>query len=199
MWVYCSKEEVSDYSGLAESKLKDHFSETVEAMITEHTGEVYGSTQQYTEDYDGDGTDTLFLKHSPVVSVSSLSIDDVNYQSTEYEVYDSGYIRLVGYRGSAIDNALGTYGAVFPIGQNNITVVYTANNSTVPGFVKLAALLMITELALVSERAGVDGSLAVSRASTRAGETVIYPRSTDISGRLRTIMGNTIGDKWKFR
>jgi len=30
----------------------------------------------YTESYDGDDTDKLFLKHYPIISITSLSIDD---------------------------------------------------------------------------------------------------------------------------
>ena len=52
----------------------------------------------YTESYDGDGTNTLFLKHYPIISVTSLSIDDTALSVTEdddFFIYaEDGFIRL---------------------------------------------------------------------------------------------------------
>ena len=198
MWNYCSKQDVADYSGLSQSKLKDAWSDIVESMIQEHVGTDYGGTTTYTEAYDGDGTDTLILNNTPVSSVASLSIGDTALSSSLYEVYNAGYIRLVSSTGSDLDEAMGTVQSVFPKGTQNIDVVYVAGNASVPGYVRLAAILMVTELALVSERAGADGSLSISRSTQRAGFGDIRPRSTDVSGALRTIMQNTIGDRWRF-
>lgn len=199
MWTYCTKEDVSDYSGLSKSVMKDSWSQMVEDMISEHTGEIYGGTQSYTESYDGDGSNILILNNRPVVSVSSLTIEDVNLTSTEYKVYEAGYIRLVGSLGSAINEAIDGL-PTFPVGQQNITITYTAQNASVPGRVRFAATVMITQIAMISERGGADSSLAVSRASQRGGESSSpWPRSTDVTGKLRTIMRNTIGDKWNFR
>jgi hypothetical protein len=198
MWTYCSKEDVSDYCGLSESTMKDSWSEMVEDMITEYTGELYGGTQSYTESYDGTGSDILVLNNKPVLSVSSLTISDVNITSTEYKVYSAGYIRLVSTSDSALAEAIGG-GSVFPAGQQNVTVSYTAQNASVPGRVRFAATVMISQIAMISNRGGADSSLSVSMASQRGGETSApWPRPTDVTGKLRTIMRNTIGDKWKF-
>ena len=199
MWTYCSKEDVQDFSGVSKDSMRDSWSMIVEDMIEAHTGTTYGGTQAYTESYDGDGTDTLILKHVPVVSVSSLSVDSVSMSSSEYKVYTSGYIRLVGSTGTSLESALGAVGSAFPVGPQNITVSYTAEVAQVPGRVRLAAILMISEIALIHERGGSDGSLAVSRAVSRAGERDLqFPFSDDLSARLRRIMRNTIGEKWKF-
>jgi len=52
----------------------------------------------YTESYDGDGTDKLFLKHYPIVSVTSLSIDgtalSVETDDDFYIYKEEGYIKL---------------------------------------------------------------------------------------------------------
>lgn len=201
MWEYCSKSDVASYTGFSEDKLKDSWSSVVEGLIDEHTGLHYGDVTQYTESYDGNGSDMLALVHRPIVSVASLSIDDVSIGSTEYVVYSSGYIRLVsGSPSGALEKALGSTSARFPVGEQNIDIVYTAHSSTVPAYVRLAAILMVSEMAMVAERAGADGSLAVSRAVQRAGESErSYRRSFDISGRLRAILSNTIGEKWRFR
>jgi len=198
MWVYCTKEDVSDFCGVATSDMKDSWSRIVEGLIDEHTGSRFDAVHTYTEAYDGDGTNTLILNNAPIVSVTSVSIDDVALQSSDYVVYSSGYIRLVSSNYGALDRALGS-GSVFPVGRQNIDVVYTANAATVPAYVQLAAILAISELALISRRGGADGSLAVSRATQRAGEdNRTNRRSVDISGRLRTIIRNTIGEKWRY-
>jgi len=199
MWKYCTKGDVADYSGISEERIKDSWSNIVEGLIEEHTGDAYGGTTTYTEYYDGNGTDTLVLRYAPIVSVTSLSIEGVDLQSTEYKVYSSGYIRLTSVTGSALDRATGSVGSAFPVGQQNVLVVYVANDATVPAIVKLAAILCISELALTAERGGADSSLAVSRASQRAGESDrTFVRSVDVSGKIRTIIRNTIGQKWRF-
>ena len=52
----------------------------------------------YTESYDGDGTDCLFLKHYPIISVTSLSIDDTALSvvvDDDFYIYgEKGYIKL---------------------------------------------------------------------------------------------------------
>ena len=200
MWEYCTKDDVKDFSGLSTESLKDSMSEMTEELIDEHTGNIYSGTTTYTEAHDGDGiSDTVILNHSPIASVTSISVDGVALQSADYKVYTSGYIRLVSTAGSALDRATGSVGASFPEGQQNIEVVYVANDSTPPAFVKLAAILCITELAIFSERAGADSSLAVSRASQRAGESAApYRSAASMAGKLRTIIRNTIGNKWRF-
>lgn len=199
MWTYCSKEDVQDFSGVSKDKMRDSWSMIVEDMINAHTGTVYGGTQLYAESYDGDGTDTLVLRHVPIVSVSSLSVDGTSISSTGYKVYQSGYIRLISDSGTSLDSALGAVGAAFPAGTQNVSVSYTADVGQVPGRVRLAAILMISEIALIHERGGSDGSLAVSRAVSRAGERDLqFPFSDDLSARLRRIMRHTIGEKWKF-
>jgi len=199
MWEYCSKEDVADYSGVAIASMKDSWSEFAESMINTHTGRTFGGTQTYTESYDGDGTDTLILNNYPVSSVTSLAIGGTAVSSSQYKVYEEGYVRLVkSNTGTALDEAMSVNDVVFPKGQQNVTITYVANNSDVPGYVRNAATFMIAEIALVRERGGADGSLSVSRAVQRAGESTYRPRAVDITGRLRNIMINTIGDRWKF-
>ena len=50
----------------------------------------------YTESYDGDETDYLFLKHYPIISVTSLTVDSTALtENTDFYVYKSeGYIQL---------------------------------------------------------------------------------------------------------
>ena len=67
--------------------------------------------QNYSEDYDGNASDILFLRSTPIVSVTSLSIDDEALQPEEFKVYDD-YLRLVS--------------RLFTPGKLNVSVEYSA-------------------------------------------------------------------------
>ena len=47
-----------------------------------------------TEKYDGNNTDSLFLKHYPIVSVSELIIDDDTLTASDFVIYDEGYLKI---------------------------------------------------------------------------------------------------------
>lgn len=199
MWKYCAKEDVSDFTGISADRLRDSWSTMAEDLIDEHVGESYSAPETYTESIDGDGSDTIFLNNHPVVSVSSLAIGDVQVSSSQYEVYSSGYIRLVHSLGSPIVEAMNSPASSFPVGQQNVAVTYSAGVSSVPGRVRFAAILMIIQMSLVRERAGADGSLSISMAGGKqAGERDRSLYGTDISGKMRHIMRTTIGHRWDF-
>ena len=73
----------------------------------------------YTEYYDGNGTDTLFLKHYPIVSITSLSIDDTALSvvaDTDFYIEgEEGFIRLVDDTFSTTD-------------YHNVDIVYVAGH-----------------------------------------------------------------------
>ncbi|MDD5013728.1 MAG: hypothetical protein PHW73_01325 [Atribacterota bacterium] len=70
----------------------------------------------YTETYDGNGKDYLFLDHYPIASVTSLIIDDVELtEDTDFYVHgDEGYIKLDG--------------STFTVDLNNVDIVYVAGH-----------------------------------------------------------------------
>ena len=70
----------------------------------------------YTETYDGNGTDSLFLKHYPIVSVTTLTIDDTAFtENTDFYVHgEEGYIKL--------DDD------TFTVDLNNVDIVYKAGH-----------------------------------------------------------------------
>ena len=47
-----------------------------------------------TEKYDGNNTDSLFLKHYPIVSVSELIIGDDTLTASDFVIYDEGYLKI---------------------------------------------------------------------------------------------------------
>lgn len=195
-WEYCSKADVFLYCGIAEERLEDYWYDMVESIITRYTGEEYGSATDFTETYDGDGTDTLLLNHKPLNSVASLSIADVEITSSEYKVYSAGYIRLVsGVQASSLDHSIGS-GSTFPSGEKNISVTYNALEPLVPGYVRMGAATMISQIALVHERGGSEMSLVNSEASSM-GDNVRYIGSADLTKKLRSIMRTIIGEQWR--
>jgi len=69
------------------------------------------TTQDFSESYDGTASDILFLNHTPIVAVSSLSIDDEAVAADDFKVYDD-YLRLVS--------------RLFTSGRLNVAVEYSA-------------------------------------------------------------------------
>jgi hypothetical protein len=69
--------------------------------------------QSYSETYDGTASDLLFLKQTPIQSVTSLSIDDESLGADEFKIYDD-YLRLVS--------------GLFTVGKLNVAVQYTAGH-----------------------------------------------------------------------
>lgn len=90
--------------------------------------------QAVTEYHDGVGSDRIFLKHYPVMSVASLYSDpDYNFDAShliaaaDYQTYtDEGYIVLVS--------------DAFDIGPRVIKITYRAGWDTIPYEIKLAGL-----------------------------------------------------------
>lgn len=79
-------------------------------QIESYCGRVF-QIQDYSESCDGNASDILFLNHTPIVSVGSLSIDDEDIDATEFKVYDD-YVRLVA--------------RLFTPGKLNVSVEYSA-------------------------------------------------------------------------
>ena len=194
-WKYCKKDEAASFSGLDVSKFHDFMSAIVEEMIDDYEGKSFGDAVQYIESYDGNGTDTLFVNNVPIVAVTSLAVDGSSVSTSEYKVYDH-YIRLVSSSGSRIKTAMGDVGSSFPVGQQNVTVTYTANQATIPGRVRFCAIQMLTVIALMSERGGSDTIIPMTRAGQEFGSNRTL--SMDVSKKLRTVMDNTLKEKMLF-
>jgi len=65
----------------------------------------------YSESYDGNASDILFLNYTPIVSVTAVSIDEEALATDQYKVYDD-YVRLVS--------------RLFTWGKQNVTIAYSA-------------------------------------------------------------------------
>lgn len=112
----------------------------------------------YTETYDGNGSSYMALRQGPIVSISSLSIDDVPMTASSRTAY--GY----AFKDSAV---LLTGGLKFSRGLQNVDVSYRAGYETIPADVELA---VIEGAALVYKR---RGHLDMS-SQAMAGSTTSY-------------------------
>ena len=82
-----------------------------------------------TEYYDGDNTDTLYLRAAPISSVTSIHIDDStprDWSDTD-DLIDSDEYLLYEEQGKVVLD-----GDVYVWGKRNVRVIYTAGYTTVP-------------------------------------------------------------------
>lgn len=199
---YTTAQKVADFTGggVKATDIKTEWLEWADALIEEYCGTAFDGTTTYTDEtYDGNGTDTLVLRHRPVVSVSSVKISDTALSSSAYKVYDWG-IRLNNSPGVATSlpyqllSPDGVTGDLrFPKGTQNIKVTYTAGRSTVPKEVEMAATMIVSKIALFSREGGGGASQRWSQAAVQYGDPNIGPGITpslqsEVQAILRSIL-----------
>ena len=150
------------------------------SMINDYLG-VTMVTSTYTETYDGNDTDCLFLKHYPIISVTSLSIDEDDLASTDYKVYnDEGYIK--------IDS---TTFSLFTKDIRNVYIVYTAGYGTARGYVNNTLKLALkTWVARVFKAEIVDFSQRFDESS------LAHIKSPSMPWDVKTMLDNYRCRKW---
>lgn len=95
-------QEMLDFINIPSGQQSSRIKDLLVDLIDEYSDEMeqyLGVTMinsTYTESYDGDGSNTLFLKHYPIASVTSLTVDSVALtENTDFFVYgEEGYIKL---------------------------------------------------------------------------------------------------------
>lgn len=130
-----SLEEVQSQLGNSSTSLTSflNFAISVKSMQIENICGVGLSAGNYTDYYDGNGSDILFLSQQPIISISSLQ-----YQLTP----TSDWVNY--YTGSATANIqysqrtgkLKLYNSFFYEGMNNIKIIYRAGFETIPSDLK---------------------------------------------------------------
>jgi hypothetical protein len=90
--------------------------------------------QSYSELYDGKGGDRLYLRQTPVIGVTSLSIDGISIQQSS--VFHQAGWRLNG-------NVISLFGQWFRRGTANVAVTYTAGYATPPADVAEAVMELV--------------------------------------------------------
>ena len=108
---------ITDLIGRVDSQIKERAKKTLEAT-------------DFTERYDGDGTNELMVAKFPINSVAFLKIDNIVIDSGDYYVYkEAGVVKLD--RGS------------FTEGNQNIEISYNAGYVTAPAELEKAAICLV--------------------------------------------------------
>jgi len=170
-WEIFSQQDVQDNLGIAADSFDDSHYDDALSFAEEWMGRKLGGSATYTaEKHDGDGSDTLFVDHPPIVSVSALTIDDASMGASSYEVYGA-YIRLTSLADSALFAAIAGPLVYFPVGAQNISITYVGGYAvaSVPARVRRGLMLLAAHFALFRSRAGADASQVFDTAQPRDG------------------------------
>ena len=134
----CSLDEVKNFLGMTGSiQLDDDLIEDLCDRVTEiFTSQCQRDTfkvKSYTDYYDGESSEYLFVNHLPLISIASINNDsdwvwgsDTLLSNTSYRIVDGKYIVLNGDK--------------FVKSNQSIKVVYTAGYETIPNDLKQAAI-----------------------------------------------------------
>lgn len=136
-YALCTLDEVKDFYGMSGSVqedddlIEDNINRISKAFANE-CGVSQFKLATYTEYYDGPGGKFLFLKHTPVVSVTSIYEDsgwdwtsEYLKTSTDYRIVDNKYIVAQGS---------------FISGDQAIKITYRAGFSEIPEDLKLVCI-----------------------------------------------------------
>lgn len=176
---YTTALKVSQFAGggVKESDIRSDWLAWADALIDDWVGHNYVATTTYTDEvYDGNGTETLVLRHRPVASVSSVKVSDTALTASTYKVYDWGIKMDNSYNTSTLlpyqmleADYMGSK-IIFPTGTQNIEVTYVAGSASVPVRVQLAATMIVSKIALASREGGGGTSQRWSQGAFQAGD-----------------------------
>jgi len=195
-WTYCSKETVAAIARIDADILRDEWSDQVENLIADHEGfATIGSTTTITEEaHDGNGSNRIWVKRPPIVSVTSVqlgSISPTTLSSSAYKVYDQ-YIQLVNSNTTSLAEAFDSTRNVFPPGTQNVLITYVSGLATVPARIELCAAVMIGEIAKVYRTGGADNSLKYRSQGITQGERTNVVADKGLLATLRSHMENSL-------
>jgi hypothetical protein len=191
--AYCTYDDVLREIGLDSSDLP---SPMTTANITSHIAEAtaildrmcnttFGGSTSVTEYYDGNDMDTLMLRHFPLLTVTSLTVQGTSVTTTYIHVYTgiegAGMIKL------DTDAEKKTFEIKDPRG---IVITYTYGYASVPTIIKRACMNIAGRMALAQQIGGTYDDLAtfaIGELSGSIGQAYINIR--EAWGRLQ--------DEWK--
>jgi len=195
-WTYCSKETVAAIARVDVDILRDEWSDQVEDLISDHEGfSTIGSTATITEEaHDGNGSNRIWVKKPPIVSVTSVQIGSISpttLSSSAYKVYDQ-YIQLVNSNTTSLAEAFDSARNVFPVGTQNVLITYVSGLAAVPARIELCAAVMIGEIAKVYRKGGADNSLKYGGSAATQGERTSVAADKGLLATLRSHMENSL-------
>ena len=173
-WVLCSRNDVKALFPAQDSDLPDVYSEMAEGLIRQHMGapSLGLSVAVNGEYHNGDDTPILRVYKPPIISVTSLLINDTPLSAGDYVVFQND-INLVS--------------ETFPRGNLNVQVSYQSGSVDTDPVVKITAVSMIVAMVNYKRRFGADASLKWATAETKAGEESPN-QSLGLSEHLNSIM-----------
>lgn len=127
----CTLEEVKQHFGFGDDASDE---EQLERMITaaqglfeRYCGRMFDEAT-FTELWNGDGTDLLFVKNYPIISITSIHDDTGDHSYGAETLIDATTYAIIN------DNHVQSYASRFNKGVNNIKIIYVAGYSdTTPG------------------------------------------------------------------
>jgi hypothetical protein len=154
---YVNIEELKEYSGAhEEDNLLQNYIDSAENIVNTYLG--YSPTlHNYTQYFDGTGTNELQLKAKPIANIISAEIDGQSIPVSEfYNTFNSEFIYC---------------NQIFPTGKRNIKIEYdagwgitvdddTANGDYLPRIIKMTVLRIASLLQTES-----DGNIGVTSKS----------------------------------
>lgn len=120
-------------------------------------------SQSYTEKYDGNDSDVLMVRQTPVTAVTSLANNGIPIQLSSDGVTKFGF--------TFDDNCIIMVKGVFPRGRRNIVVAYTAGYALIPVDVEEAII------EFVSDRYRMRGRIGEKSKALPQGGSVSYDTS----------------------
>jgi hypothetical protein len=131
---------------------------TAAGLVDDYCNTTFVPTTVIDEVHDGTGTQYILLLHRPVVSVTSVKIDDVELASDSYEVAKrEGHIVMPDITDEDRNPRIwrSCQSAQWPRGERNIKVTYSYGYSSVPEAVKMATCLTAATMYQSNLRQGI--------------------------------------------
>jgi len=128
------------------------------------------STAVSGEEHSGNGGRVLQPDHRPVISVSSITVDDETLSSSEYELVDYRWLEIP--KANTYNARLRSYTGAWSEGTNNISLSYTYGYAAVPTQIKLATMKLAAAWYLRDGNYGIKSESMGPRSVTYSDETI---------------------------
>lgn len=143
--AYLAPIEYSD-QGTAEQAQIDALIISVSEYIEKYCNRIFLSATYTDELYDGDGWDFLFIKNSPLISLTDIDILDQGITVATVTYAASNFVLTlptgeITWKPATFLNE----GGVFPVGKQNIQVTYVGGFAAVPTTIQQVAAEMVIE------------------------------------------------------
>lgn len=191
-WEIVTKTEAANHARLPSTAIQDFWYDVAIDAVRRWQGTYWiGANESVltvtNEKHNGNGTPSIKLKWSPVISVVSTTIDGTVWPNESFSVdYGHGIIGI--YDGTPEKGR-------FSRGIGNIIVSYSAGNSDVSAITKLALLQIIAYCARNYEHFGSDSNLKYASAGGQKIGEASPPRQSGLHSAIKRILSDLLGAK----